>query len=143
MKNIVLVIERALDNELWGRVEYDDDLIVESAKTIEKLQNKMKRLLVDFHDLDTNEIAFDLQYDLKGLFDNKQFLNTNAVADVVGINKSLMRQYASGVKYPSYERAKEIEKAIHYMGQDLLSIKVAIRSKIREKDEQKKSKAAR
>ena len=131
MKKIVLVIEKAAEKELWGRIEYDDNLIVESARSIEKLQVKMKKLLMDFHDLPAEEIEFDLQYDLTGLFEDKSFLNTSAVAEVIGINKSLMRQYTSGIKFPSYERAKQIETAIHKIGKDLLKVKVAGPSRLR------------
>lgn len=141
MKTIVLVIEKAAEKELWGRVEYGDNLIVESARNIDRLQVKMKKLLYDFHDLLPEEIKFDLQYDITGLFEEKSYLNTSAVAEVIGINKSLMRQYTSGVKFPSYERTKQIETAIHKIGRDLLKVKVAGPSRLRDsskKDTNKK-----
>ena len=47
-KTINLIIETT-DNELWGRVEFDDNLIVESASNLAELQSKMKQLLLDWH----------------------------------------------------------------------------------------------
>ena len=38
-----------------------------------------------------------------------------------------MAQYAAGKKFPSLQRAKEIEKAIHDLGRDLLKVKIAVK----------------
>jgi hypothetical protein len=37
-----------------------------------------------------------------------------------------MAQYAAGIKFPSLERAKIIEEALHDLGRDLLEIKLAL-----------------
>ncbi len=128
MKKIALIIESAKENEVWGRVLYDDNLIVEEAGSIVELEKKMKKLLKDFHELEPKEIDFELQYDITGFFDEKKFLNTTVVAAKAGINGSLMRQYASGKKYPSLERAKQIESVIHSIGKELISVKLATKS---------------
>lgn len=125
MKQIALVIEGASDGEVWGRVHFEDNLIVESAPTIDSLQKRMKKLLKEFHELETKELEFDLQYDVAGLFDEQKVLNASALAKEAGINASLMRQYASGVKNPSIEQAKKIEKAIHQIGKALVAVKLA------------------
>lgn len=129
MEKIALVIESAKDKEFWGRVLYDDNLIVDEASSVAELEDKMKVLLKEFHQLDPDNIAFDLQYDISGLFEEKKFLNAAVIAERTGINKSLMRQYAAGIKSPSAERAKEIERAIHELGKELLHIKLSIKAK--------------
>lgn len=131
MEKIELVIESAKENELWGRVLYADNLIVEEASSIPELEDKIKALLKEFHELKPEEIIFDLQYDNAGLFEQKKYLNTAIIAERTGINKSLMRQYASGIKSPSYERAKEIERVIHEIGKELLLIKIFSKKKLR------------
>jgi transcriptional regulator with XRE-family HTH domain len=90
------------------------------------LQRKIKNLLRDFHDLDRAAVDFDLAYDLTALFAEKQYLNLSGIASKMGINRSLMAQYAAGKKHPSFERAKEIENVIHDLGRDLLQIKLAL-----------------
>jgi DNA-binding transcriptional regulator YdaS (Cro superfamily) len=127
MEKIILIIEKSADNELWGRVVFDENLITDSAPTLELLQKKMRKLLHDFHDLSPADIQFVLAYDLTAVFDQKKYLNLSEVALKLGINRSLMAQYASGKKFPSPERAKEIEKAIHELGRDLLDIRIAVR----------------
>lgn len=129
MDTIALIIERAKDGELWGRVLYDDDLITESASSVPELERKMKVLLKDWHALDPKQISFDLQYDIAGLFDEKKFLNAAVIAERTGINKSLMRQYASGIKFPSLERAKKIEQVIHELGKEMIDIKISVKGK--------------
>ena len=129
METIALIIESAKDGELWGRVQYDDNLITESASSVPELERKMKALLKDWHALDTKQISFELQYDIAGLFDEKKFLNAAVIAERAGINKSLMRQYASGIKFPSLERAKQIERVIHELGKEMLGIKISVKGK--------------
>ncbi len=50
-QKIALIIESSSEGDVWGRVHYDDNLIVESAADTEKLSRKMKKLLLDFHSL--------------------------------------------------------------------------------------------
>jgi transcriptional regulator with XRE-family HTH domain len=127
MDKILLIIEKGADNGLWGRVTFDDNLITESAPSLELLQKKMKKLLRDFHNLSLIEIEFDLAYDLTAIFIEKKYLNLSEVAQQLGINRSLMAQYASGKKFPSLQRAREIEKAIRGLGRELLHIKIAVK----------------
>lgn len=127
MKKITLVIEKGSDEELWGRVDYDDNLITSNASTPDLLQKKIKDLLHKFHDLAPNQVEFDLVYDLTAVFSEKKYLNLSEVALKLGINRSLMAQYAAGKKFPSLQRAKEIEKAIHDLGRELLKVKIAVK----------------
>lgn len=56
----------------------------------------------------------------------KQFpqINISAFAKQIGINKSLLAKYIYGIKKPSEERKKEIEKALHSLGQKLLEVEL-------------------
>ena len=120
-KKIVLVIEKG-DGGYWGRVDYEDNLIVEFAPAIAELSAAMRQLLADFHGIDPQEVDFEHQFDLTALFEAYPELNISKVADRAGINQSLMRQYKSAVKYPSEAQAKKIEQAIHSLAHDLLKM---------------------
>ena len=85
----------------------------------------MKKLFHDFHSLNIDEIDFEIHYDIAGLFEDKKYLNASIVADLAGISRGLMRQYAAGIKYPSEERLKKIETTTQSLGNELASIKVA------------------
>lgn len=125
MEKIALIIESAKDGTLWGRVQYEDNLLTEEASSVRELESKMKELLKEWHALDRKQIEFELQYDIAGLFDEKKFLNAAVIAERAGINKSLMRQYASGIKFPSFERAKQIEQVIHELGKEMIAVKIS------------------
>jgi hypothetical protein len=129
MKKILLIIEKAPDDQLWGRVTIDDNLITDEATSLPALQRKMKKHLNDFHDLKPLTYDFDLTYDLTALFNEKKYLNLSEVASQAGINRSLMAQYAAGTKFPSVERAREIEKVIHELGRELMEVKLAVKGR--------------
>jgi transcriptional regulator with XRE-family HTH domain len=126
---IPLIIESSSEASIFGRVSYDDNLIVDSAKNLVALVKKMKKILKDFHQLNPESIEFEIQYDITGLFDSKNYLNASAVAEKAGISKGMMRQYTSGRKFPSLEKVLLIQKTIHELGKDLQLTKVALSKK--------------
>jgi hypothetical protein len=56
----------------------------------------------------------------------KQFpqINVSALANQIGINKSLLAKYIYGIKKPSEARKKEIEMALHSLGKKLLEVQL-------------------
>jgi hypothetical protein len=125
-QTILLTIEKSPGNKtMSGRVLYNDNLIVDAARSVKSLENQFKKLLHDFHDVDPKTVEFEHAYDLTSLFDKYKYFNISAVAKKVKINPSLMRQYAAGNKFPSPETAAKIEKAIHEIAKEMLSIRVS------------------
>jgi hypothetical protein len=61
----VTIIVEGEEDSLWGRVQYDDNLIVDEANSIEQLKLNMQHLLLDFHDLNPDSYEFRIEYDLK------------------------------------------------------------------------------
>jgi len=123
MNKLLLIIEKS-KGELFGRVHYEDDLIIDSARSIESLERKMRKLLQQFHNVDTKTIAFEHAYDITALFDKFGYLKITSIAKKAEINPALLRQYASGVKYPSPKQAKKLEDAIHEIGKELTHVAV-------------------
>jgi DNA-binding transcriptional regulator YdaS (Cro superfamily) len=141
MQKILLIIEKGTGKDLWGRVSFEDNLIVDSASSLESLQKKMKKTLQDLHGVNPATIEFDIAHDLTAVFSEKAYLNLSVVAQKLGINRSLMAQYAAGTKYPSSERAQAIEKAIHELGRDLLKLQIAVKGeRVRRRKAKKKVK---
>ncbi|SEI73822.1 hypothetical protein SAMN05216327_103515 [Dyadobacter sp. SG02] len=110
-KVIKLIVETG-ESSLWGRVHYEDNLIIDEASSIEELQSKMRTLLLDFHDLDPKSYDFRIEYDLTVFFERFNFLKITKVAELSEINGSLLRQYATGKKHPSAKQAAKIESVI-------------------------------
>ena len=118
---LLLIIEKS-KGKLWGRVNYKDNLITDFATNIDTLEKKMIKLLKDFHKL--QNVEFEYSYDLTVFFEEYDFLKQSKIADLAGMNPGLLRQYASGVKHPSLEQAKKIEKAIHNLSKELRAISI-------------------
>jgi len=123
MLHLVMIVEKSKDM-LFGRVQYEDDLIIDTARTIVGLERKFKKLLRDFHGLNSDDINFEFAYDLAALFDKFSYLNMTSLAQKAQMNPALLRQYASGVKYPSAKQAKKLEDTIHKIGKELSAVAV-------------------
>ncbi|WP_273212587.1 hypothetical protein [Runella zeae] len=120
-----LIIEKSdEDGLLWGRTLEDDDLIVDSAPTETDLVEQMKQLLYEFHGVDPNEVVFEIEYDLEAFFQRFDYLKISKVAELAGLNASLVRQYATGKKYPGKKQLEKIESAIQTIGGQLVKLKL-------------------
>ena len=122
MENIKLIIENAKHGEVWGRIEYDDNLLVESAVNTEELQAKMKTLLTDFHEVNPDTINFEISYDLSAFFENFGYLKISEIAKYAGLNASLLRHYVSGSKTASKAQVMKLQEAIHKVGNELTQV---------------------
>ena len=121
---IDLIIERGDDGDLWGRVNHNDNLIVDCAVSVKKLEEKMKQLLYDFEEVHPEIVEFTHLYDVYALFNDFDFLKITNIARHAGINPGLLRQYASGVKHPSATQAKKIEETIHRLADGMRRVHV-------------------
>lgn len=119
MTKINLIVEKGEDGRLWGRVNFRNNLIVDVATTVDALERKMRKLIMELYDID---IEFTNAYDVSAFFENFSYLNQSRIAYLSGINPGLLRQYASGVKHPSAQQAKKIEVAIHKLAKELKSV---------------------
>jgi hypothetical protein len=124
-EKIAIIIETVDQKGYWGRVYFDENLMVDFSKTIDGLKKKMSKLLLDFHKLPSAKHAFEIQYDISGLFDDKKYLNASAVADRAGISRLMLRQYRSGHKFPTKEKLQKLQAAIHEIGEELKTLKIA------------------
>ena len=125
MKKLLLIIEKD-KGKLWGRVNYKNNLITDYAANIPALEKKMTRLLKDFHGVE--KVSFDRSYDLTVFFEEFNFLKQSKIAELAGLNPGLLRQYASGVKYPSAAQAQKIEDAVHELARELGAVSLAVAS---------------
>lgn len=64
MQPITLTIEKS-KNKLWGRIIYEDNLIIDVATTTHQLEKRMKKLITDFHGVDTKDTVFYIRYDVQ------------------------------------------------------------------------------
>jgi predicted RNase H-like HicB family nuclease len=68
-------------------------------------------------------VKFDFRMDVSDFFKLHNQINQSLIAQKAGINPSLIRQYARGIKHPGIKQARKIEKAIHQLGRELLQVR--------------------
>ena len=120
MERLQLIVEKGDDEQLSGRVNYEDNLLVDAAGTLNELQENMAELIADFHDAST--VTFDLAYDLSAFFAHYSFLKISRIAEYAGVNAGLLRHYSAGSKHPSAEQVKRIEEAVHRLAAELSAV---------------------
>lgn len=65
------------------------------------------------------DLEITYRYDLQSFFNYFSFLNVSKVADLAGINPSLMRQYTSGVTRAGEKQYDKIRRAIGEIAREL------------------------
>jgi hypothetical protein len=131
VEKLEIIIEKN-DGLLWGRVENKGKFMPTPYGTsTAKVILNLKELINDYikhegkkdpfwNKVDLNYVAFEFKYDLESYFQEHDYLKISSIAEIAGMNPSLIRQYASGVKYPSAEQAEKLQKAIRKIARDLM-----------------------
>lgn len=88
------------------------------ANSLETLETKMKKLLLDFYEVDPSEVKFDFYYDLTAVFAEYNHLNAPEIALKAGTSPGLIRKFMAGYKYPPLKRGEMIEDIIKNMGKE-------------------------
>ncbi len=72
----------------------------------------------------SDKYVLEFELDLSTLFELFPPLKKSTIAQMAGMNPSLLRQYTTGIKHPSFEQAKRIEQAVHQLGRELLNVRL-------------------
>ena len=130
-EKIEIIIEKN-DGLLWGRVEGRGNYMpTPYGESTAKVLSNLKELVHDYvsnegkkdpfwKKIDLESLKIEFKYDLQAYFQEHDYLKISAVAEQAGLNPGLVRQYASGVKYPSADQADKIRKTIKKIAKDLL-----------------------
>lgn len=68
------------------------------------------------------QLEFVYHYDMKSFFDYFDFLNVSKVAQLAGINPSLMRKYTSGVTMAREPQYRKLQKAVQSFASELQNV---------------------
>jgi predicted RNase H-like HicB family nuclease len=105
---------------------------VSFGETLEKAMENSREAVKEYKEAseESNELpeilsgSFEYEYRLSMQEFFKEFgaINMTALALKSDINASLLRQYATGKKFPSVFQAQKIERSIHQLAQELLAV---------------------
>ncbi len=130
------VIIEVKDGMLWGIVEGKGDFIpTPYGKTVTDLKQNLKALVLDYQQnegkkdkfwskVDANNMDIEISYDLQAFFKEFKEIKISSLAESANLNPSLLRQYATGNKYPSADQVKKIELAVQDLGKKLKRVSI-------------------
>jgi predicted RNase H-like HicB family nuclease len=136
MQNPIPVIIERSDKAFYARIaDIGNFLPVTYGDTIAETEENMRELITDYlanegkndaawQNMHPQSIEFTYTYDVQAFFEVFPALKITEIAHLAGLNTSLLRQYASGAKYPSQAQAQRIEQAIHTLGEQLAKVSV-------------------
>jgi len=96
----------------------EDDDYCYFARTIDEAKDFYSQYLMNNRD----QFLDDVSYDLSSFLNVFDFINVSKLAKTLGVNESLMRQYAAGNKKPSNKQSKRIIDGIREVSKELLAI---------------------
>ncbi len=129
---IQFIIEQG-EGALWGRIDHGHFVATTSAATVAEVTKNIREQIADYlanegkddaawSGATADSIELVPAYDLQAFFAAHPELKITAIAELAGMNASLVRQYSAGVKYPSREQANRIQNAIHQLGRELSKV---------------------
>lgn len=87
------------------------DTIAEAKKDLIETYREIKEMLEE-DGKEVPELEFEWHYDMQAFFKYFSFLNVSKVAEIAGINASLMRKYAAGIANPGEAQYNKLYTAI-------------------------------
>ncbi|MGL4853586.1 MAG: type II toxin-antitoxin system HicB family antitoxin [Phocaeicola sp.] len=124
---VTVVVEKAIDGYYSCYVVEDlpefglsgcGDTAEEAKADLWVCYEEMKELQAE-EGKEVPVLEFTYKYDMQSFFNYFSFLNVTKVAELAGINPSLMRQYSSGVTTAGQKQYDKIRVAITKITQEL------------------------
>ena len=135
MKKVTAVIEKSFDGgygiyipEIKGVALYGYGVTEDEARA--NLMENLESILEFYEEenqsvpevLNGGNLEFDYRYDFSGFFNAYPIFNVSALAEVVGVNPSLLRKYKNGLAYASRQQKEKIEQGIHSLSEQLSTV---------------------
>lgn len=129
MKQIKIVIERTKD--FYTAYAENADGVTGGGSTAEKAKQSILECIEILKEMDTCPKILQGKYELIYKFDVQSLLSyykgiftNSALERLTGINQKLIQHYAIGLKKPRQEQTQKIQKALHQLGDELISVEL-------------------
>ena len=122
-----VTIERAKDGSFWCQTDTAilGGYLTATGKTVQEAKEDLAECMEEAKDILEAEgkvfpeVEFTYKYDLQSFFNYFSFLNVSDIAKRSGVNPSLMRQYASGIKNAGEKTYIRLASCIQNIGREL------------------------
>ena len=127
MKIYKLIIEKNEDG-FWGQLDNLPNIFSQGKSLLELKENMSDALELYFETIDKPipKYEFEIGMDIQEFFQINNYINISTLAERMGMNPSLLRQYAKGIKFPSINQVERIEKTIKEIGKELCEIELQV-----------------
>lgn len=129
-----LIIEIARSNDHYGAYAINCPGVYGAGDTVDEAKKNVLEglhLFIESRSKDKLPEILQVDYEIKYRFDTQSLLNyyakifsKSALERMTGINQKQLHHYAAGMKKPRLPQRKKIEKALHDLGNDLLSVEL-------------------
>ena len=133
MKKRIALIEMGKDGTFTIFTPDTESTVFGEGNTVAEakadFENSVKEFIEVFEEIgrkdpdDLKNTTFVYKYDMPSFLNNYDYLNMTKLANMSGINPSLMRQYKRG-QYISEKQVSKIQTAIHKIGKELLAVRL-------------------
>ena len=122
MKRYKLIIEKN-ESGFWGQLDKHKSVFSSGETFAELIENTKEAINIYFEEIGkpAPEFELDLVMDIQEFFKLNDYINITTLANRIGMNSSLLRQYSKGIKFPSVKQVAKIEKEIQKIGRELSS----------------------
>ncbi|MDE6409987.1 MAG: pilus assembly protein HicB [Muribaculaceae bacterium] len=93
----------------------------EAIDSLIAFYNEEKELLAEEGKI-VPELEFKFHYDMQSFFNRFNFFNVSKIAEIAGINPSLLRKYTSGVAKAGEKQYERLHHAIRQIASDLQEV---------------------
>lgn len=126
MKKIVFVVEKTNT----GYSAYADNFERFPVSTTGDNVSELRKNILDavnlyFDEVDQKHVKDDdiqINFDLPQFFEFYKVINAKGLAERIGLSRSLLSQYITGVKKPSPKQAQKILEGVRQLGKELSQI---------------------
>ena len=108
----------ALNGQGDSVAEAKKDMLLSLSELVEMYQEDGVEIPTEI-----NNPSFEYQYDMASVFDYFNWINVSKLAEKVGMNASLLRQYRSGLAFASEKQCEKIQTLLHQLGNELSTVK--------------------
>lgn len=123
MKKLTIIVDQNKDG-YWGQIQEYPHVFTHGHTITELMDNALDALTLYLEETNQPLVkhpTFEIVLDVQEFFVINDYINITKLAERSGLNSSLLRQYAKGIKFPSLDQVKRIEKTLKEIGAELIN----------------------